>query len=163
IPPCFRRRLALAAVITSLLAAASRTALAEATAAERATAQALFDEGRKLAQAGRFVEACPKFEESLLLDPGIGNWFKLANSSPQLRRARRHGKGTWKCMRPPDPSPCRFQSSRTRRLLWRTPLLLPSPRRFLRHRVATRSARSVSSWGARAWSASLLAASSRSW
>jgi len=44
-----------------------------------AAAEALFEEGRKLSQAGRFAEACPKFEESFRLQPGMGTEFNLAD------------------------------------------------------------------------------------
>jgi len=42
-------------------------------------ARSLFRDARKLASDGRFEEACPKFEESLKLDPGIGTRFNLAD------------------------------------------------------------------------------------
>src|SRR5215212_4797523 len=44
-----------------------------------AAARALFGEGRKLAAQGKYREACPKFEESLRLDPGMGTQFNLAD------------------------------------------------------------------------------------
>jgi hypothetical protein len=44
-----------------------------------AAARALFAEGRKLVQTGHAAEACPKFEESLRLDFGIGTQFNLAD------------------------------------------------------------------------------------
>lgn len=50
-------------------------ALAESKAT---TAEALFAEGRKLMVAGRHGEACPKFEASERLDPGIGTLLNLA-------------------------------------------------------------------------------------
>lgn len=49
------------------------------TAADKATAQALFDEGRKLLQDGRFADACPKFVASQRLDPGLGTKLNLAD------------------------------------------------------------------------------------
>jgi hypothetical protein len=42
-------------------------------------ARALFAEGRKLAADGNYAAACPKFEESLRLEVGVGTQFNLAN------------------------------------------------------------------------------------
>lgn len=53
--------------------------LSSSVARADAAAEALFEEGRKLAQAGRFADACPKFEESLRLQPGVGTEFNLAD------------------------------------------------------------------------------------
>jgi hypothetical protein len=44
----------------------------------RAAAEALFNQGRALMTAGKFVEACPKFEASQQLDPGLGTMLNLA-------------------------------------------------------------------------------------
>jgi hypothetical protein len=52
---------------------------AEASPADKAAAQSLFDEGRKLMSAGKFAEACPKLAESQKLDPGVGTQFNLAD------------------------------------------------------------------------------------
>jgi hypothetical protein len=41
-------------------------------------AEALFEEGRSLAAKGHFTEACPKFEASERLDPGLGTLLNLA-------------------------------------------------------------------------------------
>lgn len=42
-------------------------------------ASSLFSEGRKLTAQKKYAEACPKFEESQRLDPGIGTQFNLAD------------------------------------------------------------------------------------
>ncbi|HEX7605043.1 MAG TPA: hypothetical protein VF316_25675 [Polyangiaceae bacterium] len=59
---------------STLLAA---TARAEG-AGSQAAAQALFDEGRKLMEAGKYADACPKLESSQKLDPGAGTLMNLA-------------------------------------------------------------------------------------
>jgi serine/threonine-protein kinase len=47
-------------------------------ASNRAAAEALFNQGRSLMSAGKFNEACPKFEASQQLDPGLGTMLNLA-------------------------------------------------------------------------------------
>lgn len=49
-----------------------------ARAADTATAQALFDDAKKLMAAGKYADACPKLEESQSLAPGLGTQFNLA-------------------------------------------------------------------------------------
>ena len=51
-----------------------------------AAAQVLFDEGKRLMAAGNWSEACPKLEESLKLDEGIGTKFQLATCDERLGR-----------------------------------------------------------------------------
>jgi len=63
-------------------------ALAEAKdkphAADTTAAQTLFDQGRALMKQGRPREACPKFQESQRLEPGLGTQYNLADCLEQL-------------------------------------------------------------------------------
>ena len=52
--------------------------LAQTSAEKAASAQALFDEGLRLMNAGQPASACPKFAASQKLDPGMGTKFRLA-------------------------------------------------------------------------------------
>lgn len=60
--------------------------VAHAQERDPAAAQALFDQGRELIRQGKFAEACPKFQESNRLDPGIGTQFNLADCYEQSGR-----------------------------------------------------------------------------
>ncbi len=51
---------------------------AQTKGGNRAAAEALFNQGRDLMSAGKFSEACPKFEASQQLDPGLGTMLNLA-------------------------------------------------------------------------------------
>ncbi len=75
------RRLFAVVLICATVGAAGweTTSLAEASFADKAAAQTLFDEGRKLMADGKFAEACPKLAESQKLDPGVGTQFHLAD------------------------------------------------------------------------------------
>jgi tetratricopeptide (TPR) repeat protein len=65
------------------LTAAARPAAAQS---DSAAARALFSEGRELMAAEKYAEACPKFEESLRLDQGMGTQFNLAHCWEKLGR-----------------------------------------------------------------------------
>ncbi len=71
-----RKRLAVYALG---IAMSSWPVFAHASGADdKAAAQVLFDEGRKLMDAGKYAEACPKLESSQRLDPGAGTLLNLA-------------------------------------------------------------------------------------
>lgn len=65
-----------AAFVATMLPA--RPAAAQ-NAQDKAAAEALFDEAKKLFLDKKFTEACPRFERSLKLDPGIGTRLYLAD------------------------------------------------------------------------------------
>src|SRR5262245_23511913 len=70
-------RSAIAAVLSGALLAPG---LARAdVSADKAAAEALFNHAKQLVKEGKLSEACPKFEESLRLDPGIGTLLYLAD------------------------------------------------------------------------------------
>ncbi len=73
-----RLALAVAALVAALVSGPIGPARAQTDPMVLARAQALFDEGMALFNRGEFDKACPKFEESLSLVPGIGTRGKLA-------------------------------------------------------------------------------------
>jgi hypothetical protein len=82
------RRLLPAVIAAALLAAAL---LPRAAAAQdAAAAEALFDEGKRLAAESRWAEACPKFEASHAADPAVGtllNWADCLEKEGRLGAA----------------------------------------------------------------------------
>lgn len=71
---------------TMVLLCLAAPALADTNAADRTAARALFEQARKLAADGKASQACPKFEESQRLDPGMGTLFNLADCYEQTGR-----------------------------------------------------------------------------
>jgi hypothetical protein len=61
------------------MAAVAVTLCRSAAANDPATATMLFNEAKRLVASGRYSDACPKFEESQRLDPGIGTQYNLAD------------------------------------------------------------------------------------
>jgi hypothetical protein len=69
------------------LSLAPLPAAAQSSATEKAAAEALFDQGKKLMAEGKFAEACPKFAESQRLDAGIGTMLYLSDCYEKIGRS----------------------------------------------------------------------------
>ena len=66
-----------APIAAMILALASPAGAQSAT--DKAAAEALFEQAHALANAAKYAEACPKFAESLRLEPGLGTMLWLAD------------------------------------------------------------------------------------
>ena len=62
------------------------SARAEPTAAQKATAETLFQRGVELAEAGQLPAACAQFDASLRLESTIGTLFRLADCYDRVGR-----------------------------------------------------------------------------
>jgi hypothetical protein len=51
-----------------------------------AAAEVLFSDGKRLVEAGNYAAACPKFEESQKVDPGMGTLYRLADCYEHVGR-----------------------------------------------------------------------------
>ncbi len=71
-----------------MLAAGARTAHAEPDNIA-AIAEQLFDEGRVLMRAGRWAQACPRFDASQRIDPALGAQLNLAACYERMGRLAR--------------------------------------------------------------------------
>jgi serine/threonine-protein kinase len=59
---------------------------AQISAEEKATAEAVFEEGMRLIKQGNFAEACPKFEMSQRVEPAVGTMLYLAECYEKTNR-----------------------------------------------------------------------------
>ncbi len=67
------------AILVSVLGLLGSPLAQAQSAGDKATAEALFSDGRRLMSQSNFREACPKFEASLRLDPGVGAMLNLGD------------------------------------------------------------------------------------
>jgi len=79
-------RYALAALVSLSCLAQQSTARADAGAADKAAAEALFDRGLALMREGHYAEACAKLEQSQSIEGGIGTMLYLADCYEKLGR-----------------------------------------------------------------------------
>lgn len=73
-------------IVCAALAAAGAAHAQQSTAADKAAADALFNEARQLLDAGKVAEACPKLEESQRLDPAAGTALNLGDCFERIGR-----------------------------------------------------------------------------
>ena len=84
----FRRMGQLACAYACLLSAlfAASVARAQISPEEKATAEAVFEEGMRLIKQGNFADACPKFEISQRVEPAVGTMLYLAECYEKTNR-----------------------------------------------------------------------------
>ena len=83
-----RRTGQLACACACLLSAlvAPSVARAQVSPEEKATAEAVFEEGMRLIKQGNFADACPKFEMSQRVEPAVGTMLYLAECYERTNR-----------------------------------------------------------------------------
>jgi hypothetical protein len=79
-------RIGLAFAVGALMAMQGTSSLAQSSSGDKVTAEALFEQGRRLVAAGKYAEACPSFADSQRLDPSPGTLLNLANCYEKLGR-----------------------------------------------------------------------------
>ena len=81
------QRIRFLSLVAALAAGVSPAlARADATAAQKVAAEALFDDALKLMRLGKYSDACPKLEESQRIDPGIGTLMYLGECYENIGR-----------------------------------------------------------------------------
>jgi hypothetical protein len=81
-----RSRLILGGLVGLLALLPSAPARAQASAGDKASAEALFDAALRAMKDGKFAEACPKLENSQRIDPGVGTLLYLGECYEKLGR-----------------------------------------------------------------------------
>ncbi len=82
------RRLALVpALVAFAFSSVPAYAQGGSAGSDKVAAQALFEDGRRLMQGGKYADACPKFVESQRLDPSASTLLNLASCWEKAGRA----------------------------------------------------------------------------
>ena len=79
-----RRVLSLLLVVLAPTAAFADPPATARSGGDPPAAQALFYDARQLMAKGKFADACPKLEESMRLDAGVGTQFNLADCNEHI-------------------------------------------------------------------------------
>jgi hypothetical protein len=77
----------LAACLLSLITLLSTTAMAQPSASDKAAAEALFQQAKKLFDSGDNAQACAKFDASQRLDPAVGTLLYLGDCYEKLGKS----------------------------------------------------------------------------